>query len=104
MIALIGLAITSVYLLRYFILGRSKVSKSFTRKVFMVSVPKETKQRQDGQPITLQQIQEKIGVAESFFSILAGLPTEKGLKSWLFGHNDVFSFEIVVRDGKTYFF
>ena len=103
-IALIVLAIVSAYLLRYFVLGKSKVSKSFTRKVFMVSVPKETKQRQDGQPITLQQIQEKIGVAESFFSILAGLPPEKGIKSWLFGHKDIFSFEIVVREGKTYFF
>ena len=103
-IALIVLAVAAVFLSRYFILGKSRVSKSFTRKIFLVTVPKETKQRQDGQPITLQQIQEKIGVAESFFSILAGLPAEKGIKSWLFGHNDIFSFEIVVLEGKTCFF
>ena len=69
-------------------------------------MPKDSGDSKGGEnaPPQLQQIQEKIGVAETFFSTIAGLPAEKGFKSWLLGRKDVFSLEIVVSEGKINFY
>ena len=103
--ALIIAAIIGISICRAFILGKSKVAKTFRRKLILVMVPREAPQEKAGpQTLTLQQIQEKIGLMETFFSTIAGLKSEKGFKAWLFGHNDIFSFELVVHKGKTNFF
>ncbi|MBT5338110.1 TraM recognition domain-containing protein [Candidatus Falkowbacteria bacterium] len=98
------LLIVAVFTVRFFVLGKNKVSKSFDRKVLLVTVPKNTGEKQDDATPNLQQIQEKIGVMESLFSTIAGIPSEKGIKAWLFGHRDVFSLELVSLKGQIHFF
>ncbi|NQT50286.1 type IV secretory system conjugative DNA transfer family protein [Candidatus Kuenenbacteria bacterium] len=100
---LIFLVIIAVFVLRYFLLGKNKVSKAFDRKIILVTVPKQTGEEKQGPP-NIQQIQEKIGIMETLFSTIAGITSEKGLKAWFFGHKDIFSFELVVLKGKIHFF
>ena len=104
LIILIFLLIVAVFIIRFFVLGKNKVSKAFKRNVLLVTVPKNTGEKQDDATPNLQQIQEKIGVMEALFSTIAGLKSEKGFKAWLFGHHDVFSFELVVLNGQIHFF
>lgn len=103
-VAIIFLVMIGVSMARYFVLGKSKVAKAFQRKLILITVPREAPQEKAGpQTLTLQQIQEKIGLMETFFSTIAGLKSEKGFKSWLLGHNDIFSFELVATKGKINF-
>ncbi len=104
LVVLIFLLVIAIIIIRHIVLGKNKVSKSFARKILLVTVPKQTEEKADAALPNLQQIQEKIGVTESFFSTIAGLPSEKGIKAWFSGHKDVFSLEIVVVDGKINFF
>lgn len=101
---LIFLLIIFISVARHFILGKNKVSQSFARKVILVTVPKQTEEKNDAAPLSLQQIQERIGATEAFFSTIAGLKSEKGFKAWLLGHRDVFALEIVALEGKINFY
>jgi len=101
---LIFLFAIALLIVRSFALGKSQVSKAFQKRILLITVPKELNDKKDSQPLSLQQIQEKIGVMESFFSTIAGQKSEKGLKAWLFGHRDVFTFEMVVLGGKVHFY
>jgi len=101
MVMLILLLIISLYIVRYYTIRRGMLSQSFQRKVIQILVPKDYGDDKQGQQTpTLQQIQEKVGVMESFFSTIAGLPAQKGFKSWLLGRSDIFALEIVAYKGK----
>jgi len=101
---LILLFVIVIFTIRLFVLGKSKTAKAFQKRVILVTVPKELNDKKDAQPLSLQQIQEKIGVMESFFSTIAGQKSEKGFKAWFLGHRDVFAFEFVVVNGKIHFY
>ena len=103
-IFLVFLVIISLFIVRYFVLGKNKVSKAFNREILQITLPKDSGEGKDRTAPTIQQIQEKIAVMEAFFSTVAGLTSEKGMKAWFLGHKDVFSFELVVLDGKINFF
>ncbi len=104
-IVLIFLLVAGVLILRKFVLGKNKVSKSFARKLLLILVPKHTGDKsEESGVLSLQQIQEKLGVMETLLSTIAGLKPERGFKSWLFGHKDVFALELVVLKGKINFF
>lgn len=101
---LIFLFIGAIYLLRYFTLTKGKVAEAFQKKLILITVPKGSSDGNNEVP-AWQQIQEKIAVAETFFSIIAGLPAEKGIKTWFYGYRDVFSLELVAdKEGKINFF
>jgi len=88
---------------RYFILNYGKVSDSHKKRLLLVTLPKDTGEDQHGAP-NIQQIQEKIGIAETLYSTIAGLKAEKGFKAWLYGKKEDFAFELVVHDGKINFY
>ncbi|MBH41721.1 MAG: hypothetical protein CL685_03330 [Candidatus Magasanikbacteria bacterium] len=103
------LAIISIaYILRKVLHAKSKSVNAFDRKVVQISVPKERKSEgqggQAGQEDRLEQIKEEIGITETFFSTIAGLRAKKGIKRWFFGREDLFSFEMVMRDSLIYFY
>lgn len=105
LLIVIGL-IVAIYLLRYFTLKKGKVTEAFQKKVVLITVPKaKTGDAGGSEPPAWQQVQEKIAVAETFFSIIAGLKAEKGIKTWFFGYRDVFALELVAdKDGKINFY
>lgn len=104
-IFLIFLLVVLALIIRFFTQRRGKVSATFQKKVIMVTMPKDAGKDKGDNPPNLQQVQEKIGSMETFFSTIAGLKAEKGIKKWFFGFREVFSLEIVAdKEGKINFY
>ncbi len=82
----------------------SGMGRVFGMKVLSVRVPKELKKEDAEKEKSQQQIQEMIGAMETIFSTLGSLRAEKGLRAWLFGRDDAFSFEIVSHREKISFY
>jgi len=103
---IIGVIIVAgLYLIRYYIQKKARSRKGPQEMVVLrVSVPKHTKDDKGGQEPSLQQIQEDVGVVETFFASIGGLKPEKGFKAWLYGREDHLSFEIVSHDGLISFY
>lgn len=80
-----------------------RVPLSFQRVVLKVMLPKY-KSRKEQEGLNLQQVQEEVGIMETLYSSLGGLKAQRGLKAWLFGRSDHFSFEIVAHDKKIAFY
>ena len=72
----------------------SKIFKfkfAFEKVILLISVPKNSGNKEDNK----KSIKEILGSAETFWGNIGGLKAQKGLKAWLFGRSDTFSFEIV---------
>ncbi len=76
----------------------------FDLKVLSVRVPKALTAEEAQQEKSQQQIQELIGAMETVFATVGGLKAQKGLKAWLFGRSDLFTFEIVAHGDKISFY
>ncbi len=68
----------------------------FDHVIFLVRLPKE-KPGDKEKEFTVQQLHEEIARGETIFSAIGGLRAQRGIKTWLFGRNDHFSFEIVAN-------
>ena len=105
-VILIGLAI--LFILRALLRSRHQHTKAFDRVVLQILVPKERKSEgqggQAGQDDRLEQIKEEIAITETFFSTIAGLKAERGLKAFLRGREDHIACEIITRDNLIYFY
>jgi len=75
-------------------------------KIFTILLPKEAAEKKGEQDRskTLAEIQEDIAVMENLFSAIGGLKPESNLHSLIYGRHDIFSFEIVVKNGLIYFY
>lgn len=71
--------------------------------VFQVRLPKE-KPGEEKREVTVQSLREEIAVGESIFNSIGGSRAQRGVRAWLFGREDHFSFEIVASDKKIYFY
>lgn len=101
------LLIVLVQLARWFLHYGYRFSIAFKMVVLLVTLPKEAakdKRDEKSTPITHQNLQEKIAVAETFFASIGGMRAQRGLKAWLFGREDHFSFEIVADKGLISFY
>jgi len=77
---------------------------AFEKVVLLVTVPKITPEEKGAPEETLQSIQEDIGVAETFFAAIGGMPAQKGFQAWLMGREDEVSFEMVADNGLIHFY
>jgi len=71
--------------------------------ILKITLPRAGRQEMDKQD-ALQVAQEKIGVAESLYSVIGGLKPEKGWRRKIFGRSDHMSLEMVVHDGLIRFY
>lgn len=74
------------------------------RSLLLVLLPKESLQSQESRDHNLQALQEEIGVAETFFSSLGSLKSQKGFKAFFLGRDDHLSFELVAQGGMISFY
>jgi hypothetical protein len=102
--ALCAIAVAAAYALRKFLRARTAARTSTDMTVLKVSVPKETRKGEGGEEAGTQKIQELISVMETIFATLGSLKAQKGIRAWLYGRNDLFSFEIVFLRGKITFY
>ena len=100
--------IAFLFLLRAILHHQYEQRASFKQVVLQVTVPKERKEdtKNGGAPEqqTIQKIREDIAVMETLFANIGGLKPQHGIKAWLIGRDDQFSFEIVTRGGLIYFY
>src|SRR3989339_1140315 len=78
-------------------------SKYFDHIIYLVRLPKERPGDETKEPTT-QEIREDISVGETIFASIGGLRAQRGLRAWLFGRNDHFSFEVVASKKKIAFY
>ncbi|NCU39700.1 DUF87 domain-containing protein [Candidatus Falkowbacteria bacterium] len=101
------LAIVFIFALAIFIslrLFRSLLGRRHyvPHHVFLVRIPKDVSKEEKGD--ISQSIKEEIAKGEAIFSALGGLKAERGIKSWLKGRQDHFSFEIVANAKRIAFY
>jgi len=104
----IGVIVALLFFTRALLQVKSREEKAFNRVVLQILVPKERKSEGQGGQVggedRLEQVKEEIGITETFFAAIAGLRAQRGLKKWLHGRDDHFSFEMVTRDNLIYFY
>lgn len=98
-------ALVALRILRAFLSSRARVARSFNNVVLLVTVPKESSEKDSGaRDKSLQEIQASIALAEGIFKSIGGLHAQRGFKAWLTGRSDVISFEIVANAGLVSFY
>jgi len=75
----------------------------FHHIIYRVRLPKERPKDQE-RDLTVQQMREEIARGETLFAAIGGLRAQRNPKTWLFGRNDHFSFEIVAERKKISFY
>ena len=94
----VAIVVALLFLLRPVFHSVNRFNIKNVRKLFLVTVPKDTgENQQTATENRLDQIREKIAVAESLFASIGGLKAERGFLSWLRGRTDHMSFEIAVQ-------
>lgn len=79
-------------------------NKHHSHTVFLVRLPKEKPEDQEKGAPSIQEIREEIAKGETLFSSIGGLKAQKGVKAWIFGRDDHFSFEVVANNKKIAFY
>jgi len=104
----VGIVVAILYIVRAFLHTKSRADKAFNRVVLQILVPKERKSEGQGGQVggedRLEQVKEEIGITETFFAAIAGLKAQRGIKKWLHGRDDHFSFEMVAHENLIYFY
>ena len=91
--------------LRRVLTARAEIARGFDNSVMLVTVPKESGEKDGGQrDKSIQEIQGAIAVAEGVFKSVGGLKAEHGFRAWLAGRGDVIAFEIVATGGLVSFY
>lgn len=103
-VGFILVVIVSLYIIRAVYNRRGRASVAFDLQVLSVKVPKAVKKEDVEGSRSTQQIQELISVMETVFATIGSVPAEKGMARWLFGRKDIYSFEIVIHQGKIHFY
>ena len=94
------LIIFSLRIIRFFI-TRNEYND---HTVYLVRLPKDRDPSKSNQEYRLEELHEEIARAETIFASIGGLPVEKGLKTFIFGRKDNFSFELVASQSKIAFY
>lgn len=89
---------------RAFLRNSKAAENAFKTTVMMVRVPKNLSADDAKQEKSQSQIQESIGAMETVFATIGALTAQKGFKSWLYGRDDTFAFEIVAHKSKISFY
>ncbi len=103
-LAAVFVAILVVLIVRRFMRLSLKSDWSLETVVLQVKVPKELRREDVEQGKNLQQLQELIGVAETFYQNIGSQRGERGFKAWLSGREDQIALELVNNGGKIRFF
>ncbi|MBL7058347.1 type IV secretion system DNA-binding domain-containing protein [Patescibacteria group bacterium] len=97
-----GLTITFIVVVKIIRYTTSK-KEYLNHRVYLIRLPKE-KNPEDKNEYRLEELHEEIAKAETIFSSIGGLKPERGLKAFIFGRKDHFSFEVVASNKKIAFY
>ncbi len=101
LIILFFIILISLNILRLVFRSKRIYPAIFQKKIFKLTVPQRLKDSENSQ----KPLSEIISEIDGFYASLGGLRADKGLKTWLFGRYDNWSFEIVLGfDGLITFY
>ncbi len=69
--------------IRYYAHRKGKVNQAFRRRIIKVLMPKASDEEKNQGTPGIQQIQEKIAIAETLYATVAGMKAHTGFKAWL---------------------
>ncbi len=95
-LAVVVVIVIFLLVLKKILRGNKLHPSIFDKKIFKLSVPQIDLDKEDDKP--KKQMKEMIASVENFYASIAGLPAQKGFKSWLFGRYDNWTFEILVGE------
>lgn len=94
-IGVIVLLVTIALFIARFLFHRHRIYPGiFEKKIFRLTVPQHN--IDDKKSETNDQVKDLLSAVESLYATLGGLRAHRGLKTWLFGRYDTWSFEIVM--------
>lgn len=85
----------AIFFIRRMLMKHAEYAESFKKVILVITVPKGEKADQSQERDSIDQVREKISVANTFFATLGGMKAQKGWCAFWFGRNDNFSLEIV---------
>ncbi len=85
-------AVLAVHVLRAILRRRHA---RYDMATLLVTVPRFATAEEQKAEATKERVQEAIAAAEAFFSMVGGMKSQRGFKTWLLGHTDEWAFEIV---------
>lgn len=97
------LAIIAIFIIRFFVRKSAVDNSYFEHQILLVKLSKEKPKEEDAR-FMVQQLHEEIAKGETIFASIGGLKAERSFKSWLYGRNDHFSFEVVANQNKIAFY
>ncbi|PJC01096.1 MAG: hypothetical protein CO073_04350 [Candidatus Komeilibacteria bacterium CG_4_9_14_0_8_um_filter_36_9] len=100
-IILVILVAVFIYFLKKYIHDHNVLPEDWRPIVLLLTLPKPNKGKDE---ITAQEVQNTIAMAENLFAALGGLKPQQGWKAWLYGRSDIFSCELVAKNGEIIFY
>jgi len=94
---------TLLLLIRFLIRSLAADKNYLQHQLFLVKLPKEKPKDNEG-GFTVAQMREEIAKGETIFASIGGLKADRNFKSWLYGRQDHFSFEVVSSQNKIAFY
>lgn len=96
--------IVAIWVIRRKLHMRIKAKNTFDQITLKIRVPKEIKQEDVEHVKSLQQMQELIGFTETIFQTLGNIRGQRGIKAWLYGRDDLVTFEMVTSKNLIMFY
>ena len=96
--------ITVFFAIKYFVAKRKSGLSIFRKTVLLVTMPREFVEGDQEKALSLQNIQEKIGIMEAIYANISGLSKSMNFKSLFSGPKNHLAFEIVVKNGIISFY
>jgi len=94
----LAVVLLALIIARIVIRKRAAKNQYYDHVVYLVRLPKEKPEDQQPEANKLQKLHEEIARGETVFNAIGGLRAQRGIKAWLLGRNDHFSFEIVANE------
>ncbi len=99
-VAVIALGLTLMRLVFWHTRYQGSLRHGHAFVVLLIRVPKESGEKETKE----KEVPQQIAPAEIIFSVLGGLHAQRGIKTWLYGRQDHFTFEIVAMQGTISFY
>ncbi len=98
-IVFVAIVIVFLFILRSILRKRQMMrGGEYAHITLMVTVPKFKSESEAKADERAADVKEDIAIAETFFSAIGGLKSQKGIKPWLFGNTDEIALEIVAHE------
>jgi hypothetical protein len=99
----LALVVLILLLIRRLVQYLYRNSSYHDNTIFQIRLPKEKPKDQEKE-FDIEMIRAEIDKSESLIASIGGLRVQRGIKSWILGRNDFYSFEVVAIDKRISYY